>query len=59
MAGYSSEGCERDLTERRTNEILTTALRERLTSAEIDALAAEGAQLSEEQAVVAALAVTC
>ena len=58
-AWYSNEGCERDLTERRTNEILMTALRERLTDAEIDALAAEGAQLSEEQAVLAALAVTC
>jgi tetratricopeptide (TPR) repeat protein len=56
---YSNEGCERDLTERRTYEILMTALQERFTGAEIEALAAEGAQLSEEQAVLEAFAVTC
>jgi hypothetical protein len=35
-----------------------SALRERLSGAEIEALAAEGALLSEEQAVLQALAVT-
>jgi predicted ATPase/transcriptional regulator with XRE-family HTH domain len=58
-AWYSNEGCERDLTERRTYEILMTALRERLAGADIESLAAEGAQLSEEQAVLEAFAVTC
>jgi predicted ATPase len=58
-AWYADEGCERDLTERRTYEILLAALRERLAGSEIDALAGEGARLSEEQAVLEALAVTC
>jgi predicted ATPase len=58
-AWYANEGCERDLTERRTYEILMAALRERLNGAEIEALATEGAQLSEEQAVLEAFAVTC
>jgi predicted ATPase/Tfp pilus assembly protein PilF/DNA-binding XRE family transcriptional regulator len=52
---YRSEGCERALTERRTYEILMTALRENLTDAEIEPLAAEGARFSEEQAVIEAL----
>jgi predicted ATPase len=57
-AWYLSEGHERgELAEARSYEILVTALRERLTEAEIDALAAEGAQLSEDQAVAEALAV--
>jgi hypothetical protein len=55
-AWYRSEGCERDTTERRTYEILLTALHEKLTDAEIEALAAEGALLSEDQAVAEALA---
>lgn len=55
-AWYRSEGCERDLTERRTYEILVAALRERLDEAEIEAFAAEGATLSEEQAALEALA---
>ncbi|HLY02015.1 MAG TPA: helix-turn-helix domain-containing protein [Candidatus Cybelea sp.] len=57
-AWYSAEGCERDVTERRTYDILMNALRERLAGDEIEALAAEGALLSEEQAVLAAFAVT-
>ncbi|HEY1882876.1 MAG TPA: helix-turn-helix domain-containing protein [Candidatus Cybelea sp.] len=56
-AWYRSEGCERDLTERRTYEILVAALRERLAEDEIEAFAAEGAALSEEQAAREALAV--
>ena len=56
-AWYRSEGCERDLTERRTYEILVAALRERLAEDEIEAFAAEGAALSEEQAALEALAV--
>jgi predicted ATPase/class 3 adenylate cyclase len=56
-AWYRSEGVEREPTEARTYEILMTALREQLTDAEIEALAAEGAQMSEDQAVAEALAV--
>jgi predicted ATPase/transcriptional regulator with XRE-family HTH domain len=54
---YRSEGCERGVTERRTREILMAALHEKLTAAEIDSNSAEGAQLSEEEAVTEALAV--
>ena len=54
-AWYRSEGCERDPTEQRTYEILMTALREKLSDAEIEKLAAEGAQLAEDQAVAEAL----
>jgi tetratricopeptide (TPR) repeat protein len=57
-AWYSSQGCQRDLTERRTYAILMSALRERLSGAEIEVLAAEGALLLEEQAVLEAFAVT-
>jgi predicted ATPase len=56
-AWYHSEGYERGPTERRTYEILTTALRERLSGAELEALAAEGASLTEDQAADEALAV--
>lgn len=57
-AWHRSEEYEREPTERHTYEILMTTLREKLTDAEIEALGAEGAQLSEEQAVAEALAVT-
>jgi predicted ATPase/class 3 adenylate cyclase len=56
-AAYRSGGYEREWTESRTHEILMTALREKLTDAEIETLAAEGAQMSEDQAVAEALAV--
>jgi len=54
-AWYSGEGCERELTERRSYAILARALRERLAEAEIAALAADGALLREDQAVALAL----
>ncbi|HEV3091836.1 MAG TPA: helix-turn-helix domain-containing protein [Candidatus Cybelea sp.] len=54
-AWYRNQGCERDLTERRTYEILMAALRDRLSEAQIERLAAEGAELSEEQAALEAL----
>ena len=54
---YASEGYEREPTEARTYEILVAALSARLGAAEIDALAAEGARLSEDQAVAEAFAV--
>lgn len=57
-AWFRSEGYQREPTERRIYEILTTALQERLNDAEIEALAAEGAQLSEDQAVAEALAIS-
>ncbi|MGB6519568.1 MAG: hypothetical protein WBE79_13815, partial [Candidatus Cybelea sp.] len=56
-ASYRSEGNERGPSDARSYEILMTALREKLTDAEIETLAAEGAQLSEDQAVAEALAV--
>jgi len=56
-AWYRNEECERELTERRTYEMLTEALRERLSDAEIAKLVREGEQLSEERAVAEALAV--
>jgi predicted ATPase/class 3 adenylate cyclase len=56
-ASYRSEGTERESTEARTYEILMTALREKLSDTEIETLAAEGAQMTEEQAVAEALAV--
>jgi predicted ATPase/class 3 adenylate cyclase len=56
-ASYRSEDYEREPTEARTYDILMTALHEQLTDAEIETLAAEGAQLSEDQAVAEALAV--
>ncbi|MBV8531223.1 MAG: hypothetical protein JO104_07885, partial [Candidatus Eremiobacteraeota bacterium] len=56
-AWFRNEGYVREPTERRTYEILMNALHEKLSDAQIEALAAEGAQLSEEQAVAEALAV--
>lgn len=50
-------GAERELTEQRTYDILMTALHEKLSVAEIESLAADGAQLSEDQAVAEAMAV--
>jgi hypothetical protein len=45
------------MTERRTYEILTTALNEILSADERDALTAEGERLDEAQAVELALAI--
>jgi predicted ATPase/class 3 adenylate cyclase len=56
-AWFRSERHEREPTEQLTYEILMTALREQLTDAEIEALAAEGAQMTEDQAVAEALTV--
>jgi predicted ATPase/class 3 adenylate cyclase len=56
-AAYHNMGIELLVTERRMYDILMTALREKLTDAEIESLAAEGAQLSEDQAVAEAMAV--
>ena len=55
-AWFSSKGCEGEATEQRTYQVLTVALRERLTETEIATLANEGAQLSEDQAATEALA---
>lgn len=54
---YRSEGCERDLTEWRTDDLLMTELRAQLDDAKIAEFAAEGARLSEEQAASEALAI--
>lgn len=54
-AWYANEGCERELTERRSYQILARALRERLDEPAIAALTAEGALLSEDGAVAQAL----
>jgi predicted ATPase/class 3 adenylate cyclase len=54
---YRTQGYEREPTERHVYEILTSALRERLADAEIEALAADGARFSEDQAVAEALMV--
>ena len=54
---YRREGCERDVTESHTYEMLTEALRARLREDELAALAAAGARLSEEQATAEAFAV--
>jgi tetratricopeptide (TPR) repeat protein len=54
-AWFLSEGCERGLTERRTFEMLMNTLHEKLGSAEIERLAAEGARFSEEHATTLAL----
>ena len=56
-ASCCSAGYERGPADAHSYEILTNALREKLNDAEIEALAAEGAQLSEDQAVAEALAV--
>ncbi len=56
-AWFLNENYVRESTEQRAYELLLTALREKLSNSEIEALAAEGAQLSEDQAVAEALAV--
>jgi predicted ATPase/class 3 adenylate cyclase len=56
-AWYRSVGCEREPTEQRTYDILMTALHRQLGDGEIDALAAEGARLSEDAAIAEAMAV--
>lgn len=56
-AAYRDLGLSRDGTEQQTYGILMTALRDRLTDAEIESLAVEGGRLSEAQAMAEALAV--
>ncbi len=56
-AVYRGESYERGPSAARSYEILMTALCEKLTDTEIEALAAEGARLLEDQAVAEALAV--
>jgi predicted ATPase/class 3 adenylate cyclase len=56
-AWFLNEKYVRESTEQRAYELLLMALREKLGDSEIKALAAEGAQLSEDQAVAEALAV--
>ncbi len=55
-AQYRSEGYVREPTEQRADELLASALSEKLSLGEIEAFAAEGTQLSEDQAVAEALA---
>lgn len=50
-AWYGEHGYEREPTEQRSYDILMTALREQLSQDEIESFAAEGARLSEEDAV--------
>lgn len=57
-AWYRGEGSEREPTEERSYEILMAALRQNLIETEIERLAAEGAQLSEEQACAEALTIS-
>ncbi|MBV8530541.1 MAG: hypothetical protein JO104_04435, partial [Candidatus Eremiobacteraeota bacterium] len=54
-AWYRNEGSARGPSEARSYEVLMAALRKNLTDAEIETLAAEGAQLSEDQAIAVAL----
>ena len=54
---YRDLGFELQASEQRMAGILTTALREKLEEVEIESLAAEGAHLSEDQAVIEAMAV--
>lgn len=56
-AAYRNLGSEREATEQCTYGVLMAALHEKLSDAEIESLASEGAQLSEDQAVAEALSV--
>jgi hypothetical protein len=56
-AQYIALGMQREPTEQWGYDNLMAALREKLGDAEIEALAAEGAQLSEDQTIAEALAV--
>jgi predicted ATPase len=56
-AWFLNESYVRESTEQRAYEVLLMALREKLSDSEIEALAAEGAKLSEDQAAAEALAV--
>ena len=56
-AAYHRIGYEITPTEQHSYDVLMTALREKLSDADIESLAAEGAQLSEDQAVAEAMAV--
>ena len=56
-ASLRSQGAEREPTEQRMYGILLTALGRKLSVPEIESFAAEGAQLSEDQAVAEAMAV--
>lgn len=55
-AWYRVKGCERDLAEARGYDTLMTSLRERLSAARIETLAADGAALTDERATREALA---
>lgn len=56
-AAYRNMGVALPPTEQRTYDTLMATLREKLSDAEIESLATEGAQLTEEQAVAEAMAV--
>jgi len=56
-AWFLNENYVRESTEQSAYELLLAALREKLSDSEIEALAAQGAQLSEDQAVAEALGV--
>lgn len=56
-ARFLNEHYARESTEQRAYELVLTALREQLSDSEIEGLAAEGARLSEDQAIAEALAV--
>lgn len=56
-AWYRSREMKREYTEQHPYDLLVTALRDRLTEEEAEALIAQGARLSEEEAVAEALAV--
>jgi predicted ATPase/class 3 adenylate cyclase len=56
-AWFLNQNYVRESTEQRAYELLLAALREKLSDSEIEALAAEGARLTEDQAVAEALRV--
>jgi predicted ATPase/transcriptional regulator with XRE-family HTH domain/Tfp pilus assembly protein PilF len=56
-AWYRNEGCQRELTEQRSYELLRAALHEKLGDGELAVFTEQGARFSEEQAVAKALAV--
>jgi hypothetical protein len=56
-AQFKAPGSERETTEKRSYDKLMTALREKLSDAEIEKLGDEGAAWSEDQAVEEALKV--
>jgi tetratricopeptide (TPR) repeat protein len=56
-AWYRAEGCEREFTEQRTYDILMPALQEKLAAGDLERLAGEGAELSEDEAAADALTI--